>query len=528
MSRKTNNTSKVDYRLLDKKRIGDFLESLRGKNLTVKQIENTMEKLFKMGDQVIPTCISKLKDGDEELTPLLCYALQYADDFSIIDPLINILLTKGIPDETKTRILGVLADYGVDISQLPLDNILKDLDKMASNSMEKMLKDISEDIFFISYILDDFETFSKEIQLAYIKDLGETRDERAVLLLEVFARLSDLAIAGEAVRQLGRIKKPRALSSLKVLFGEFSDSGLGSIIDREIRKLRMLGVPETDADYSIKVEPYKTIVSSMDGLGSRAIWFSWRHPEKRMKLCTVNLLINVTEGIKDCWTIPEITVKDFNSTLMELKKGAEVIEDYEYAVDLVKDALKRNEEKAVPVPSSLAFWRMFFKKGDFTPKKYSVLLPEPYDITDEKYKETERGFPIDGYKLLDHPEFKDWFVAHPRVYDYAEEYLLIGEKYKNRKSYLIKLRKLNQEFIKELIVPEKEKLKRMLELTWDFLMRKGCREKADMVLKVLNNLDRIPLSENPFIQRITAESIRVALNNMKKGFDMRVNPDAFD
>jgi hypothetical protein len=90
------------------------------------------------------------------------------------------------------------------------------------------------------------------------------------------------------------------------------------------------------------------------------------------------------------------------------------------------------------------------------------------------------------------------------------------------------LRKLNQEFIKELIVPEKEKLKRMLELTWDFLMRKGCREKADMVLKVLNNLDRIPLSENPFIQRITAESIRVALNNMKKGFDMRVNPDAFD
>jgi hypothetical protein len=37
-----------------------------------------------------------------------------------------------------------------------------------------------------------------------------------------------------------------------------------------------------------------------------------------------------------------------------------------------------------------------------------------------------------------------------------------------------------------------------------------------------------PLYYHPFIQRMIIESIRVALNNMKNGFDMRVNPDAFE
>ena len=63
----------------------------------------------------------------------------------------------------------------------------------------------------------------------------------------------------------------------------------------------------------------------------------------------------------------------------------------------------------------------------------------------------------------------------------------------------------------------KRKTERMLELSWDFLMRNDCQDKADMVFKIWGTLDLIPFYENPFIQRITTESIRIALNNMKKG-----------
>lgn len=526
-NKEKNATSKVDYRLLYKKQIGDYLESIKVNNLTVKEADIIMDNLFKMGDQVIPTCVEKLKNGDDELAPILCYALQYADDLSVIDPLIDILLTKDVSDETKARILGVLAEYGVDISQLPLNNILRDLDRMAANSMEKLLNDISEDMFFTSYILEDFEAFSEDMQIAYLHDLGGTNDERAVNLLEVFARLSDSIIALESVKQIGRIKHSRAISALERLFDDCYEGGhLKDTISREIRRLQMSGVPCKDYSYRVKAEHYKSIISTMDGTGSRTIWFSWRHPQKKRKLCTVNLLINVEEGIRDCWSIPEISVRDFNSTLKELKKGAEVIEDYDYGLALVRDALMINKKRDYPVPFAFYFWDRFFDKNDLKPEEYIVSNFDREGISGNSVIKNNEDLLNESYRVLDYREFRDWFVSHPRVYDYAEKYMVIEEKYGNRRGCINRLTRLNHEFINELIIPEKDKLKRMLELSWDFLIRNDCQDKAGMVFKIWETLDQIPFCENPFIQRITTESIRIALNNIKKGFDLRVNPDA--
>ena len=525
MPKKENNsTSKVDYRLLYKKQISDYLESIDVDNLTVKEANTIMDNLFKMGDQVIPVCIEKLKDDNEELAPVLCYVLQYAEDPSVVEPLIDILLSKGMSDEIKARILGVIAEYGVDINQLPLNSILTDLDRMAANSMEKLLSDISDDIFFMTYILEDFEDFSEDMQIAYLYDLGGTNDERAVGLLEVLARLSNPVIALESVKQIGRIKHPRALDSLIRLEKENTEENhLKATISREIRRLKMSGVIEQNFNYRIKCEHYKSIVSTMDGTGSRTVWFSWRHPYKKRRLCTVNILINVEEGIKDCWSISEIGVKDFNSTLMELKKSAEVIEDYEYGLTLLKDALMINKTKDYPVPFSFYFWDRFFEENDLSPEEYVVSCPD-ISKTSIIY-EIENNDINESYRVLDYREFSDWFVSHPRVYDYAEKYMGIEKKYGGRKSGLKRLKKLNNEFIKEFIIPDKKKLKRMLELSWDFLLLNDSQDKADMVFKVLNTFDNVSLFENPFIQRITIESIKIALNNLKKGLDLRVNPD---
>ena len=267
MPKKENNsTSKVDYRLLYKKQISDYLESIDVDNLTVKEANTIMDNLFKMGDQVIPVCIEKLKDDNEELAPVLCYVLQYAEDPSVVEPLIDILLSKGMSDEIKARILGVIAEYGVDINQLPLNSILTDLDRMAANSMEKLLADISDDIFFMTYILEDFEDFSEDMQVAYLYDLGGTNDERAVGLLEVLARLSNPVIALESVKQIGRIKHPRALDSLIRLEKENTEENhLKATISREIRRLKMSGVIEQNFNYRIKCEHYKSIVSGFLG-----------------------------------------------------------------------------------------------------------------------------------------------------------------------------------------------------------------------------------------------------------------------
>ena len=186
-----------------------------------------------------------------------------------------------------------------------------------------------------------------------------------------------------------------------------------------------------------------------------------------------------------------------------------------------------NKKKNYPVPFAFYFWDRFFDKYDLVPEEYIVSGFDRKGIDESNEIKDNNDLINESYRVLDYREFRDWFVSHPRVYDYAEKYMVIEEKYGNRRGCINRLKKLNQEFIEELIIPEKEKLKRMLELSWDFLMRNDCQDKADMVFKIWGTLDLIPFYENPFIQRITTESIRIALNNMKKGFDLRVNPDVF-
>ena len=62
------------------------------------------------------------------------------------------------------------------------------------------------------------------------------------------------------------------------------------------------------------------------------------------------------------------------------------------------------------------------------------------------------------FDLFNHSFFNDWFIAQPRVYDYAEQN-------KSRKGYLIKkmtyqkAEKLFSKFTEELIEPNADKVK---------------------------------------------------------------------
>ena len=105
------------------------------------------EKAFRMGEMVVPVCLSKLRENDEELAPIACYALEFANDYDVVEPLIDILIMPDVSDRVKAQILAVLSQYGVDAGDLPLNIIMKDFDKMASDSLIEMLEDIESDPF---------------------------------------------------------------------------------------------------------------------------------------------------------------------------------------------------------------------------------------------------------------------------------------------------------------------------------------------------------------------------------------------
>lgn len=146
---------------------------------------------------------------------------EYANDFSVVEPLMDILIMQEVSDKIKARILTVLTHYGIDAGELPLDMIMNDFDKMASDSMEEMLADIYRDPFLIPYLLDDLEEFNLEMKLAYIMDLAALKDERAILFLEILASIDEPPVAAEAIKALGQISSGKALYVLEKLKAEF-------------------------------------------------------------------------------------------------------------------------------------------------------------------------------------------------------------------------------------------------------------------------------------------------------------------
>lgn len=518
--------TKIDYRLLYKKQILDYLESLKNKEQSIWQMDEAMKRLFRISEQVVPICLSKLKENDEELAPIICYALEFANDASVVEPLMDILIMPDVSDRIKARILTVLTHYGIDAGELPLDVIMNDFDKMASDSLAEMLEDIERDPFLIPYILEDLDEFTIEMKLAYIMDLAAQKDERAILFLEILASIDEPSVANEAIKALGQIKSGKALYVLHKLENKTLDENKQKLSHRECQRLKFNGITMEVFEPWEKLEPpIKVYISSIDGLGSRVLWIAWKNPYKSQKISFMNLLIGIDIGVKDCWGVSNITTKEFNSSIKDFSKTMFVTEcDLEYAILLIDDALILNEKTGNSIPYQFYFWKNLLEQHCvIKPKVYN---PNFIDYDLNLIKKDEECLK-NTFDLYNSSFFNDWFIAHPRVYDFAEEN-------KSKKGYLLKkmtyqkMENLFSKFSGELIEPIEDKVKRMLQMAADFLDKVGQTELAKAALCAYLNMDIKPLYNHPFIQRMIIESIKVALNNMKNGFDMRQNPRGFE
>lgn len=518
--------SKVDYRLLDRRQIKEFLESLRDKQHTIWQMERSMKKLFALGEQeqVIPVCISKLKENDEALAPIICYALEYANNYDVIDSLSDILLMPNISDKIKARVLTVMAHYGVDVGELPLNIIIKDFKQIAKESLEELLNDINEDYFLIPYVLDDLEEFTTEMKIAYIRDIGSLKNEKALPLLEILVLTDEIPVAQEAAKALGKMKSGKALFVLTKLANFVEKQPIKETVLREARRLKFSGIAiEGYAPPAKLDEPVKMILSAVDGLGNRALWIAWENPNSKLSFVTMNLLLNAITGVRDCWCISQIASRDFDLSIKELSKTTIIMEsNLEYILDLIRDALYWNKKTESPLPYQFYFWKyLLSQKYNLKPKIYTPALQyiEDTNVDDEALRET--------FELYNYNIFQDWFISDPRVYDFAD-------RNKSKRGYTLKkmtykkAENLFENFTKELIEPNIVLIKRMLELTADFVIKMGQGEIAENIMTAFAYMDSKPLYYHPFVQRMVLESLKVAFNNMKNGFDMRLNPEVFE
>jgi len=176
------------------------------------------------------------------------------------------------------------------------------------------------------------------------------------------------------------------------------------------------------------------------------------------------------------------------------------------------------------------------KQGAFLPAEFYVLagMFQDGEIASIQYEPDLSGYDQPGAVVISHliarsaalfddDYFAAWFLASPRVYDYAEEWVEL-EKRAGERMLVKEMESLVERFCSELLLPEMETIRERLILTADLMLHTG-REKelVGQTLAVAMNLMNsvLPLHKHPFLKRFALESMDMARESLAEGYDLR-------
>ncbi len=528
---KKKNYGTVSYRLLNKKIIEDYLDELLAFNKRVN-VTDAFSGLFGVDDrQVLLSSVSRIKktalnDKDPsrfiKVNNLLSVIGEvYDGEQFILNEIMAITRSREVNKEIKILFLSFLVDIGMEEEVIATLFDLDELAEMAEFATDNLIGLTRGDLGDKLLFLQEFGGFDDQGQEEIMKQLAEENTDAAAEMLGTLAYAYDTGIAAPAVSLLGKNLRARKVSVLNEL-ASCNDKFISALARRVLSECNKDGERKPSRRKWEKPygDLYDAVVSSVDGQGNRAIWLAWKLPNRKNRIVAFNLLLNTATGIRDCFGIPVLTRTDFEEMIREISRSAVVLRNsYEYCLELIRGALKKNLSLGYRVPMEFAFWRRCMNK-DIYPEEYAPVFS---DVVPETEKQIQDCY--DRLELLfEEREFAVWYEETPEVYDAAEEIMALADR-NTGQTYARKVMKLENRIINRVIKPMLPVIKERLIMTIDFLRKAGKGSLAREAVVCLITLDSVPAEQHPFIRRMCFESISAAINNLKNGVDIRVNPE---
>ena len=394
--------SRVDYKLLAQRKISDYLDTINPSRLTERRFQDVLERLERMGPEVLPVVTTRLRRADREAAPMLARIVEELGTEAVVPSLLELMGDRRVPDHAKLILLNVLATFGVDVSQLPLNSYYADLQKAQEEADLSFIEALARDERILVPVVQTLAEQNPGARLEAVQSLAQHRDVRATPFLAIMARLPDPALQAVALEGLGRLGEgwngaglgsaadpslapdapmkaaaptnpvapPEPVALVKAApqspdefagrrlaaFLELAEGGLTPDIRRHAagyaEVLRRQGVAPHGPDVNELAGPIHDVaVSGVDGRGSRTVWVVRKHPRRRPAFTMVNILLNVEEGIRDVYGAFELTRPEVDETFASLSPAVPVVHgDAAYAGHLIRDALLAHRAAEGPVP----------------------------------------------------------------------------------------------------------------------------------------------------------------------------------
>ena len=510
----------VDTSYRERRRIIRLLDFLTRDQLTRDQLERIGRRLQKSGRRALPPLVRRLwREQDHERLYRYTCMLDFFDATSWLDQLVALTLKRrDLADEGRLPLLEILQDYGIDVSSPPFSR-----DDLTGTTLNSFLDTcLQEGAWGMVRFMDRFLNADEMLRDQMIRRLGNRADHgaAAAAFLRMLAYFEYSEVATLAVESLGTLRHGCAVNVL-LSIKNLTVEGLEEQIKRSLRRLAFLGIDQPEPLPASFAEPGASLMvqaAPLDCYGVRAVWFSWEIADGT--LAGLVLQLGEHDGVRHAVASRFQNRREHDEYLEEInaEEGLYPV-SFDYAVNLVRDALQQSIERSFYLPPDLYACRYLFAETDLRPADYVPGFPvELLDGLIERMASLLAGCE----ELLDEPFFEGWLFTDPLIYELAEQCgtVPLGSCSEETQQLVI------ERFCSELMEPDKPSLLRRLLLTADFMVQTDCRKRSvQKVLALGLSLagSALSLSRHPFIRRLGFDSIEMARQALVEGFDPRKN-----
>jgi len=361
-----------------------------------------------------------------------------------------------------------------------------------------------------------------------LKTLKKEMDEQTLPLLEVMAASEDFRLAELAILHLGSVQSFKVAQLLAQIDEEHLNKKVRKAARKSLYKLKSAGIEVETSHKPLlgesKHEPYKCLISAVDGSGAQLIILSEEMLAGDLHLLQV--VANEETGIGECLSRRGMTKKMFANLPENFAREAGGSQpmlaeaDYGYALSLVADAEAMSVEAGEELPNDYVSMREFFGLDRVEP------APNPlYELIDTEVLKQQPNFLRTSEELFQHPTLLSWLLPVNEMGDFAQELLdqeegvieLSPQLRQERKEDVYQ--KVIEAHLGETTV---KRLQRRLEiLAYVFFLQKN-EEDAKRALAAaldLTEMSAEALRHHPFVHKLVVDSLEVAEQVLKDGYD---------
>jgi len=362
--------------------------------------------------------------------------------------------------------------------------------------------------------------------VAAVRSIADGGELSTLSLVERLALSSRRDLALAAAESLGAVRQDEAAQALDRIATSSTDKVVQKAARRSLYRLASQGIRVTPSAQEAPATTgsraatlYRVVASSFDGSGTRAMWFGADRPLGGIYMVAVT--VNDVKGLTDVFG-RDTTRKRFaeqETKMRETDPMAWVELPFDYAKQLVQEAVAQAGDEQLLIPSSYAMWADLIGNPE-APFEQALVYREISAFESRLHPTLEQETP----RLFEQPEIEPWFIPPDRARKWARQLAdtVTPRLIVTLESDTGRQERILREAIKDLFPPKAvHGLKRRLEETAYMFLRTDREQDARRAVAAAATIeDQRPLQPpHPFLRAMAVRSLQIAYEVERTGVE---------